>query len=1179
MLVISLLSVAAGVFAFIQAKILSQVISQVFLDKVTLMGTSNLLFFLLLIFILRAICGVLSDFSAQANARRVKSITHRRLLDKIQVLGPVYVSGERTGEINHVLDEGIEQLDPYFSQFLPSAVQALLIPLTVLAFVLNIDLLTGIIFLVTAPLIPFFLSLIGNKTQVLTRQQRTVLSRVSAYFLDVLQGLATLKILGQSKRQVKMIRRASEQFREATMRVLRVTFLSSLTLEFVTTLSTAVAAVQIGLRLLYGEVSYEQALTILLLAPEFYLPLRALGGRFHARAAGVEAITRISEILETPDHLDEKPKNDGNFAPFGQPTIRFCEVSAAFEEGRPSLNDITFEIPAGRKVALVGPSGAGKSTIAMLLLRFVQPKTGKIFIDSTPLEAISADDWRKRLSWVPQRPYLLNESIEDNIRLARPDASHEMVVRAARLAEAEDFIENLPQGYQTRIGERGSRLSAGEAQRIALARAFLREADIIILDEATASLDAENEASILRALHRLLEGRTALVIAHRLNTIRDADQIIVMSDGMIRETGTHEMLMTQEGLYRQMWGAGRISAALGSEGDEIRQRSQGWTASLSQPTFLKNDGDFSMPSLVHPRLSRLAVFSRLIRLAGGMWGWAVVSVLAGAATVLSGVGLMGASAYIITMAALQPSIALLQVPIVAVRFFGISRGIFRYLERISSHQATFKLLAELRVYFYQALEPHIPARSLSYRSGDLLNRIVGDVQSLENFYVRALAPPLSAALALAAVFALLGGFDSGIAASLAVIWAAAGVLLPLAARGAGKKLGTSAVRMQADLNAERIDSLQGLADLLAFGQNQNKAAELNDRQSKLLSVRQKFAALGSLQSGAAGLLANLGMWVVLGVAIPMVNSGELNGVFLAAVTLVALTSFEALTPFPAAAQYLESNLESGQRLFEIADSKPEILDPPLPVHITGRMDIEVCDLKFRYPNGELTLDQISFRLEAGKRMAIVGESGSGKSTLLNLLMRLWEVDKGSIRINGSDIQRFNQDEVRAMISSVQQQPYLFGSSILDNLRIANPESSNAEIFQAAEIADIHEFILRLPQGYDTWVGEQGLRLSSGERQRLAIARSFIKPGLVVLMDEVTSNLDPISERKVIDRIFQETRERSLLMVSHRLVGMEAMDEILVLKDGKIRERGKHAELLAAGGIYQRMWLLQKGSVS
>jgi ATP-binding cassette subfamily C protein CydD len=340
------------------------------------------------------------------------------------------------------------------------------------------------------------------------------------------------------------------------MGVLRVTFLSALVLELVATISTAVVAVQIGLRLLYGQLAFQQGFFVLLLAPEFYLPLRLLGTRFHAGMQGVAAAQRIFEVLETPA-AEHSARSSGRPGPSPKRLdIRFRGVHYAYEEGkRPALNGLSFELPQGRSLALVGPSGAGKSTVAYLMLRFIEPDQGAITVGGQPLDALSPAAWREQVAWVPQNPYLFHGTVAENICLARPDASLDQVESAASQASASGFIEALPKGYGTVIGERGARLSGGEAQRIALARAFLKDAPLLILDEATANLDPEIEAMVQEAMARLLPGRTALIIAHRLSTVYRADRIVVLDRGQLAQEGSHIDLMQQSGLYRRLVGA------------------------------------------------------------------------------------------------------------------------------------------------------------------------------------------------------------------------------------------------------------------------------------------------------------------------------------------------------------------------------------------------------------------------------------------------------------------------------------------------------------------------------------------------------------------------------------------------------------------------------------------------
>jgi thiol reductant ABC exporter CydD subunit len=558
------LTVAAGLLTGVvlvgQARYLSLVVSRVFLGGNSLAQVRPFLLTLLWLSLVRAGLAWTGEVAANRVAGRIKADVRGRLSSHLLSLGPAYAHAERSGELANTLVEGIEALDAYFSQYLPQLALAALVPLTVLVFVFPLDLLSGLVLLLTAPLIPVFMILIGNLAEALTRRQWTALSRMSAHFLDVLQGLTTLKLLGRSRDQIEMIARISDHFRRTTLGVLRIAFQSALVMELVATLSTAVVAVQIGLRLLYGHVGFEEAFFILILAPEFYLPLRLLGTRYHAATSALAAAQRIFEVLDEAQ-LDGQVKPsalDGAVAPRPAKlgpgrTIRFDEVHYAYEDGRrPALRGLSFELSPGQKVALVGPSGAGKSTVAYLLLRFIEPDRGCITVGDIPLRELPIRAWRFQIAWVPQNPYLFHTTVAGNIGMARPDASKDEIVRAARQAYAHDFIQALPQGYDTPVGERGTRLSGGQAQRIALARAFLKDAHLLILDEPTAHLDPEHEACLTQAIARLVQDRTVLTIAHRLSTVYQADRILVMDGGRLVETGSHATLLQEGQLYPRL---------------------------------------------------------------------------------------------------------------------------------------------------------------------------------------------------------------------------------------------------------------------------------------------------------------------------------------------------------------------------------------------------------------------------------------------------------------------------------------------------------------------------------------------------------------------------------------------------------------------------------------------------
>jgi ATP-binding cassette subfamily C protein CydD len=551
------LSWAAGIMVVLQARTLSRVVSLVFLQGRSLSDIAFLLAALLLIALARAGLMWASEITAHSVAGQVKRDLRERFFAHVLELGPAYTRGERSGELVNTAIEGIESLDAYFSQYLPQLALTVLVPMTFLVLVFPLDFLSGLVLLLTAPIIPVFMILIGNLADSLTRKQWQSLSRMSAHFLDVLQGLTTLKLFGRAKDQVQVIARISDHFRDTTLGVLRVAFLSALVQEMVATLSTAIVAVEIGLRLLYGHLSFEQAFFVLILAPEFYLPLRLLGTRFHASGSGVTAAKRIFEVIESRpgDNATSRQGDTGTrgFEPNHLGALSFENVHYAYDNGeRPALKGVSFVIESGQRVALVGPSGAGKSTVAQLLLRFIEPQRGEVRVNGTRLCDVPAAEWRTQVAWVPQTPYLFNMSVVENIRMARPDATMDNLIRAARLAHAHEFVEALPQGYDTVIGERGARLSGGQAQRIALARAFLKDAPLLILDEATSNLDPETEDLLRAATERLMQGRMTLVIAHRLSTVYRADRIVVLEGGQAVETGTHQSLVQQGGVYYRL---------------------------------------------------------------------------------------------------------------------------------------------------------------------------------------------------------------------------------------------------------------------------------------------------------------------------------------------------------------------------------------------------------------------------------------------------------------------------------------------------------------------------------------------------------------------------------------------------------------------------------------------------
>jgi ATP-binding cassette subfamily C protein CydD len=544
------LGLLSGLLLIAQAWLLAKTVNAVIFTQATLPDVMPWLWGMLALFVLRAGLAWASEQSAFHAAVQVKLALREQLYQHVQKLGPAWLSHERSGDILNTLSDGVEALEAYYARYIPAMSLMVLVPLALLVFVFAHDWVSGLVMVLTAPLIPVFMILIGKGTEKRNQQQWRQLARMSAHFLDVIQGLTTLKLFNASRREAHMVASISDQYRETTMSVLRIAFLSSFVLEFLATVSIAIVAVLIGFRLFWGEMQFFHGFFVLLLAPEFYLPLRNMGTQYHARMQAIGAAERMVEILQTP--VPETAGNSALVPDLRTTGVHFDAVNFAYPDGRQALQNLNLEIKAGETLALVGASGAGKTTLTNLLLGFLQPQSGQIRIGDVPLSTLTPQSWREAVAWLPQKPQLFPGTVADNIRLGSPQASDEAVQQAATQAQAHDFIAALPQGYATLIGEAGRGLSGGQVQRIALARAFLKNAPLVILDEATANLDRESETRIQAAVRELAVGRTVVMIAHRLRTVQDADRIAVLDQGQVVQTGTHTQLLASSPLYQQM---------------------------------------------------------------------------------------------------------------------------------------------------------------------------------------------------------------------------------------------------------------------------------------------------------------------------------------------------------------------------------------------------------------------------------------------------------------------------------------------------------------------------------------------------------------------------------------------------------------------------------------------------
>ncbi|NLU76283.1 thiol reductant ABC exporter subunit CydD [Streptomyces sp. HNM0575] len=1171
----------------------------------------------------RALVSWLTELAAHRSSAAVKSELRTRLTDHALALGPAWLRGRPTGELAALATRGIDALDGYFARYLPQLALAVAVPAAVLVRIVTADWVSAAVIAVTLPLVPLFMALVGWATQTHMDRQWRLLTRLSGHFLDVVAGLPTLKVFGRAKAQARSIRAITGDYRRATLRTLRVAFLSSLVLELVATVSVALVAVGIGMRLVHGELDLYTGLLVLVLAPEAYLPLRQVGTHYHAAAEGLSAAAEVFAVLAEP-----APPAGGVPAPDLRTATVTVDGLRVRHEGRAhdSLPATGLTLRPGETVALTGPSGAGKSTLLHAMLGFARPASGAVRVDGTDLRDVELASWHAQIAWVPQHPHLFAGTVADNVRLARPGAGGAEV--AAALADAGADLDPA-----TVLGEGGEGISAGQRRRVALARAFLTERPLLLLDEPTAALDGETEASVAGTLrrHRLSRDRTVLLVTHRPGLLAAVDRVVELpappgagasgpvDSGPVDSGPVCSSPVCGAGVERV---GGRAAAETVREGGA--ERAHGPGAEGAEPSPGPPSGVSDSSGAFDPSGVRGAVRDRGVRRL-------TAAAVLGSLALLSAVGLMATSGWLISRASQQPPVLYLMVAVTATRTFGIGRAVFRYAERLVSHDAVLRLLADVRVRVYRRLERLAPAALRRTHSGDLLTRLVADVDALQDRYLRWLLPAVVAAVTAAAAVAFTAALLPSAGAVLAAGLLFAGVAVPLVTGFLSRRTERRLAPSRALLTTRVVDLLTGADELTVAGALPERKASARAADRTLTRLAARSSAATAAGSGLTALACGLTVTAAAWAGTAAVHAGRLDGVWLAAVVLVPLTAFEAVGGMPQAVQFRQRARRSAERVREVLEAPEPVREPARPVRgPASPFPLRLRGVSVRYPEpvrsagagagagsglglgagagagtgtgagpergvgtGRPTppLADFDLTLTPARRVAVVGASGSGKTTLARTLLRFLDAESGTYTLGGGPDRGpdrsgdsgpngaggggvraadLDSDTVRRHVGLCAQDAHIFDSTLRENLLLARKDATDGDLRRALAAARLDAWTDSLPEGLETLVGEHGARLSGGERQRLALARALLADFPVLVLDEPAEHLDlPTADALTAD-LLAATEGRTTVLITHRLKGLEAVDEVIVLDAGRTVERGAYAELAAAGGPFSRM---------
>ena len=1119
----------------------------------------------------------MSHHTANIVKIRLRHETYEHVLN----LGPGYFDRNRTGEVVLTLVEGIERLETFFGQYLSQILVSAIAPLAIFAYMVTLDVYIAIIFLVFAFLTLAVPAMFYRWNRDSSFSRRKAYGALGSDFLDSVQGLATLKSFGQSKSRGQALAQRVHHLYRSTMGVGAANGATSGASIFFMATGAAVALAVGAARVSGGEMELRPLLIVLMLGVEVFRPMRELTNLYQQGMAVLSSAQSVFEIIDEPVAVLDPGPAEGLRTLEVRPRVSFEGVTFGYDGGhRPALRDVSFKLREGETLGVVGASCAGKSTLVWLMYRFYDPQAGSIRLDGRDIRELPLSTVRDNISVVTQDTYLFHGTIAENLRFGKPDATQAELEDAARAANAHDFVSHLPHGYDTVVGERAVRLSGGQRQGLAIARALLKDAPILLLDEALSSVDAENESAIQSALDRLMENRTTLVIAHRLSSIINADRILVLDEGRAVEIGTHSELIAADGTYAGLMRQ-QTQMGVGEVAPSAAEMARPHVSSEHAPDLSHLSTGHghhhpapSRPTEAHDKVNvrSLTVWIRLFGLVRPVKFQFLITLVLGMLHHGSVIVLGAFSALLVGAVFRDEPLTTL---LVLVCVFAPLSALLFYLETWQAHDMAFRLLARMRIDLYNKLEPLAPAYMVRRRSGDFVSVVGGDVETVEFFFAHAISPMIVAVL-----------IPGGLLAALAVVaWPVTVVLAPFLVAVAVspffantriERLGDEIRGRMGDIHAYMVDSIQGMREISAFGRGADRNDELKDKGWAYAGHLVSFQKSQAFQIGFMEAMMGLGGLAVLAMGVWLVRDGQIARDQLPLVSVLALASFSPVTELARTMKQMMETLAASRRILAIHDESGPVQDGPgvtegKDTGLSTTPSVEFRNVAFAYSDGDpQALADASFKIGSGETVAIVGRSGAGKTTSAYLMMRFWDPAHGRIALEDHGLEEFLLDDLRGRIALVAQDTYLFNDTIRENIRLGRQDATDLEVEEAARQANAVDFIESFPEGYDTRVGERGMQLSGGQRQRIAIARAILKNAPVLILDEATSHLDAISEATVRDALNRLMEGRTTVVIAHRLSTIRDADNILVLDQGRVIEQGTHRQLLDRGGLYAQL---------